>query len=288
MSPGFAQELEPRRWTHLPIDTNFFGGGYAYTEASIAFDPVLHIENATLEMHTWAARFIRTFEVFDRSARIEFGQAWHEGYWAGLLDGVPTTVQRTGFSDSVVRLAVNLVGAPPLAGKDYSAYRKATDSETLVGAALSVQLPTGQYKKNKLINLGSNRFTFRPQLGILHNRGRWSFELTGAAWVFTDNDSFFNGNRLEQDPLYALQGHAVHTFPSGLWLALGAGYGFGGQSMINGVKKNDRKENVAWTIGAGYPVTSRLNFTATYFGNRQQTAVGADSETFSVGLSAFW
>ena len=24
--PSFAEELEPRRWSHLPINTNFFGG----------------------------------------------------------------------------------------------------------------------------------------------------------------------------------------------------------------------------------------------------------------------
>ncbi|MGD8894222.1 MAG: hypothetical protein PVF94_14420, partial [Desulfobacterales bacterium] len=30
-----AQELEPRRWSHLPTGTNFVGGGYAYTQADI-------------------------------------------------------------------------------------------------------------------------------------------------------------------------------------------------------------------------------------------------------------
>ncbi len=26
-------------------------------------------------------------------------------------------------------------------------------------------------------------------------------EVTGSAWFYTDNDDFFNGNRLENDPL---------------------------------------------------------------------------------------
>ena len=60
----FAQELEPRRWSHLPTGTNFAGGGYVYTEADISFDPVLRIENVEMEMHTLAVKYIRTFELF--------------------------------------------------------------------------------------------------------------------------------------------------------------------------------------------------------------------------------
>ena len=47
-------------------------GGYSYTEADISFDPVLRIENAKMEMHTYAFKYIRTFELFQKSARIEF------------------------------------------------------------------------------------------------------------------------------------------------------------------------------------------------------------------------
>jgi hypothetical protein len=48
--PCLSEELEPRRWSHLPIDTNYFGAGYAYTEADIGFDPVLTLENVEMEL----------------------------------------------------------------------------------------------------------------------------------------------------------------------------------------------------------------------------------------------
>lgn len=272
----------------MPIGINFAAGGYAYTEADISVDPVLRIENVNMAMQTWAVGYIRTFELLKKSARVEVLQWRQEGRWSGLVDGVPTSVKRQGWADTVARLAVNLVGAPPLEGKEYAAYRAKTDVETLVGAALSVQLPTGQYKKDKLINLGSNRFTFRPQLGFVHNRGRWSFEATGAAWIYTDNNSFFNGNLLEQNPLYTLQAHLVHTFPTDIWVSASAGYGYGGQSTVNGIEKNNRKENIAWAIDAGYPITRRLNFKATYIGIHRQTNVGADSDTLAIGLSTNW
>ena len=285
---SYAQELEPRRWAHLPVDTNFLGAGYAYTEGDIALDPVLRIEDAQMEVHTWALRYIRTFKFLTRSARADVSLGYQEGRWSGLVDGVPTSVSRSGLTDSVVRFAVNLYGAPPLKGREYAAYRAGSKDQTIVGAAVAVQLPTGEYMKDKLINLGSNRYTIRPQLGVVHTRRRWTMELTAEAWFFTDNDAFFNGNELEQDPLYTLQGHLTYTFRPGLWASGGAGYGFGAKSTINGVGKDDRRENLAWVLSVGYPLSRRLGIKLSYLGLRTQESVGTDSDTLVGSLSTFW
>jgi hypothetical protein len=283
-----AQELEPRRWSHLPIGTNFVGGGYSYTEADISSDPVLQIENVKMEMHTWAFKYIRTFELFQKSARISFTQGIQEGRWTGLVGGVPKSIKRSGLSDSLLRFAINLYGAAPLEGKEFAAYRAKVDVETVVGAALVVQLPTGDYMDDKLINLGTNRFTFRPQLGVVHNRGKWSMELTGEVWLYTNNDDFFNGNKLEQDPFYTLQTHLVYTFRPGLWAAAGAGYGYGGESTVNGVEKNDRRGNLAWALSLGYSITRQFGVKVAYLDTRTQESVGQDAETIAVAFSIFW
>ena len=89
------------------------------------------------------------------------------------------------------------------------------------------------------------RFTFRPQLVVVHNRGPWSFEATAIASLYTDNDEFFDGNELEQDAFYTLEGHVVYTFRPGLWVGAGAGYGYGGESTVNGKGKGDRKDRKA-------------------------------------------
>ena len=286
--PCIAENLEPRRWSHLPIDTNFAGTGYAYTEADIGLDPVLRIEDVQMEMHSWAAKYIRTFELFDKTARIGLMQAYQEGRWSGILDGVPKTVNRSGWSDTLLRFAINLYGAPPLQGKEYVAYRAATEVETIVGAGLSVQLPTGEYMDDKLINLGTNRFTFRPQFGIVHTRGKWSMEATGTVALYSDNSEFFNGRKLEQDPLYIIQGHLIYTFRPGLWAGASAGYDYGGRSTVDGTKKDDRKENLAWAFSFGFPVTRHLGVKVAYIGTRTQKSVGFDSDTFVMGISTFW
>ena len=89
--PCSAMELEPRQWSHLPLATNFAGVGYAYTDADISVDPVLKLEDVELELHTWVGKYIRTFELFEKSVRIDFTQAYQEGDWTGLLDGEPAS-----------------------------------------------------------------------------------------------------------------------------------------------------------------------------------------------------
>ena len=284
----FSQELEPRRWSHLPTGKNFAGGGYVYTEANILFDPVLRIENVEMEMHTWAFKYIRTFELLQKSARVDFFQGYQEGRWAGLVDGVSSSIKRSGLSDSVLRFAINLYGAPPLEGKEFAAYRAKVDVETIVGMALVVQLPTGDYMDDKLINLGTNRFTFRPQFGVLHNRGKWSMELTGAVWLYTDNDDFFNGNKLEQDPYYTIQTHLIYTFRPGFWTAASAGYGYGGESTVSGVEKNDSRENLAWALSFGFPITRQLGVKVIYLATRTQESIGQDTDSIGGAFSIFW
>jgi hypothetical protein len=287
-SPCLGEDMEPRRWAHLPIDANFIGSAYAYTEADIGFDPVLKIENGQMEMHTWAAKYIRTFALFEKTARVDLLQIYQKGRWTGLLDGVPTTVKRSGWYDTNLRFAINLYGSPPLKVKEYAAYRAATEAETIVGAGLSVQLPTGDYMADKLINLGTNRFTFRPQLGIVYSWGDWSLETTGLVALYTDNNEFFNGKKLEQAPLFIIHSHLIYTFHPGVWTGASAGYDYGGQSTVDGASKDDRKQNLYWAFSFGFPVSRRLSVKTAYIGSRTQEATGVDSDTFSLGFSAFW
>jgi hypothetical protein len=286
VAPSAAQEMEPRRWTHLPTGQNFVSAAYVQTNATITADPVLRIQSGHAEIDSWFVGYIRTFTLLDKSARIEIREPWHDGRWTGIMNGQPLSIAREGWGDTIARFAVNLIGAPPLDGQAYKDYRAATQVETIVGAALTMQLPTGEYMKDKLINLGSNRFTYRPQLGVVHKRYNWSFEATGAVAFFSDNDSFFRGNKLTQAPLYTLEGHVVYTFKSGIWTAVSAGFGLGGETSINAIEKNDERQDLGWAVSAGAPITDWLALKATYLETRHQAAVGNDVEIFIVGLTA--
>jgi hypothetical protein len=185
-------------------------------------------------------------------------------------------------------LAINLIGGPPLAGRAYADYRAKTDIETIVGAALGIQLPTGNYLEDRLINLGTNRFTFRPQLGMQQKYYNWTFEVTGTVFLYTDNTSFFGGNRLEQEPFFTIDGSLEYYFPGGAWLSGGIGFGAGGESEVNDIAKDDYRRNLGWSLSAGFPITPWLGFKASYVGIETLEDVGASSNTFSVGLLASW
>jgi len=197
--PVLQVPLPPIR-LHVPV-AEFQGESGKTLTTLRSFDPTLLLENAKMDMDSRIGQYIRTFELFDKSARIDLTQAHLNAEWKGLLNGAPVSTARNGWSESFIRLAINLYGAPPLSGKDYAAYRAKMDVETIVGAGLAVRLPTGQYMDDKLINLGENRFVFRPQLGVLHTRNHWTVEGTAEVAFYTDNDDFFNGKRLEQKPL---------------------------------------------------------------------------------------
>jgi len=187
-----------------------------------------------------------------------------------------------------VRFAVNLYGAPPLSGKEFAAYRSGVKDDTIVGMGLVVRLPTGEYMEDKLINLGQNRFAFRPQLGINHTHGKWIAEATGEVAFYTDNDDFFNGNKLEQQPIYIIHGHLIHTFRPGLWVSASVGYDYGGENKINDVEKDDNKQDIGWGISFAYPINRQSGFKVSYIGSRKLESTGLDTDTLLTSLSLSW
>ncbi len=282
-SAAFAQDVEPRRWSHLPTGTNFLSATAVYTDGDLAFDPVLLIEDAELEVYTALASYLRTFGLFGRTARIDFRVPYQSGRWQGLVDSVYTTVERDGLADSWARLSINLFGAPALKGKAFQEYHASRRVTTIVGTAVSLGVPIGEYMEDKLINLGDNRFVIRPQAGVVHTRGPASYEVTGSVFFYTDNNEFWNGNTREQDPLYELEGHVVYTIRRGLWTSLGAAYAQGGQSTVNGTPKDDRREILLASAGLGLSITRTSRIGVVVGIVRAQTSVGAD--TNNAGLS---
>ncbi|MCZ6716325.1 MAG: transporter, partial [Gammaproteobacteria bacterium] len=122
---SFAQDVEPRRWTHLPVGLNVLGAAYVYTDGDIFLDPVLLVDNAETEQHTAVVGYTRSFGLAGRTARLDVLLPIRKARWQGLLDGVFTTVRREGPADPILRLSVNLVGGPALKSKEFREFRAA-------------------------------------------------------------------------------------------------------------------------------------------------------------------
>lgn len=282
---AYCQDVEPRRWTALPVGINVIGVGYAYSTGDIAFDPVLLVEDATLDLDTLVVTYARTFGLVGRSARFDVIVPWQHGTWEGLLDGMPARAVRSGLADPKFRLSINLYGSPAVGMEEFKKRAAARPVNTVVGAAISVSVPLGEYFDDKLLNLGQNRYVIRPQIGVLHTRGLWSYELTGSAFRFTDNDEFFDGNKLEQEPIRALQAHIIRVFKPGLWASISAAYGWRGETTVNGAASDNDKSDFLLALSFGFPLTRSQGMKLVYLRSQTRRVTGADLDTLAIAWS---
>ena len=280
-----AQDLEPRRWTPLPTGTSIVGISYAYNSGDIGFDPLLEIEDTTVKRNLLIMSYSHFFTWAEKLMRFDAILPFHSVEWEGLLHGEDAKAERKGMGDPYFRLSVNLLGDP--ASKSEISKDTKDEGNTVVGAAIGVGVPLGEYFEDKLLNLSSNRYTIRPQVGAVHTRGLWSYELTGSIFFFTDNDDFFNGNTVEQDPFYALQAHIIRVFSPGIWGSLSAGYGQGGASKVNGIDKDDEREGFISALSFGFPIAENQGLKFSYVWAKTQTNTETRSltNTFVAGWS---
>jgi hypothetical protein len=283
-----AQDLEPRRWSHLPTEMNIIGMATAWTDGDIFLDPVLRLEDATFEMYTAVSSYVRTYDWFGKSSRIDFRLPYSYGRWEGLLDGDYVSTRRHGFSDPSIRVSMNLYGAPPLKGIKYVQYRASHPVTTTVGAAISLVLPLGEYYPERLINLGNNRYVLRSQLGVLHQRGPWQFEVTTTVSFYQDNDEFFGNTQLEQDPLWFFQGHVIRSFKRGMWASLSSGFSYAGETQINGVPKHNDDRTRYVSLSFGMPITRQQSVKITWINADTNVVIGSSSDTLVLGWTLNW
>lgn len=284
-----AQDLEPRRWTHLPVGLNVLGITTGWTEGDILFDPVLRIEDATFELSGTGIGYVHAFDFFGKTARLDARLPYAMGRWEGLLDGEPRVVRRHGFADPSFRFSVNLVGAPALKGPAFMAYKRENPVNTTLGAAISVVVPYGEYSRERLINLGSNRWIVRPQIGVLHQRGQWQFELTGSVFLFETNHDFYPGESVrEQEPLWFAQAHAIRSFETGWWATVSGGFAYGGQSTVNGQVKEDDNRSRYIALSLGMPLSKSQSLLLTYLTSDTHISVGQNTDALLLGWSVNW
>ncbi len=248
--PVAAQDIEPRAYSNAPIGVNFLIAGYAYTRGGLSFDPALPIADANLNSSTVVLAYATVFDAWGKSAKFDaiVPYSWLSG--TANYRGEPVERIVNGFGNSAFRVSVNLYGAPALTLSEFAGW----EQDLIVGVSLRVLPPWSQYDDTRLINVGNNRWTFKPELGVSKAVGPWTLELQAAAAFFTDNNDFYGGNQRSQEPLYSLQAHLIYGFRSGIWGSVDATYFAGGRSTINGVLNSDLQQN--WRIGAtlAFPV----------------------------------
>jgi hypothetical protein len=282
-APLGAQELEPRALINAPVGTNFALISTGYLFGNVLLDPALPIEDGSADVWTFAASYARAIDFFGLGAKIGVGVPFAAGTWTARIGGMDTSTSRAGLGDPVFRLAVNFIGSPALSAEEFRGYRQ----KTVAGVILAVTAPLGQYYPERLVNLGTNRWSIGTRLGLSHNFGTWIVEGYATGTFYTRNDDFYGGNVLEQHPLIDGQLHVIRFLGSPLfWIAGSAGYAWGGRSIVNGVEK-EPLDNKRLSLALRKPFGRQHAIKLAYI-NGLATRLGTDFDTFQVAWQYAW
>jgi hypothetical protein len=282
-SGAYAQDLEPRAYVNTPIGLNFLIAGYGYASGGVATDPSLPLQNAHLQTHGLVLAYARSLDVWGKSGKVDvvLPYAWLSG--SADVAGQPREREVSGFGDPRLRFSVNLYGAPALSLQEFASYRQ----DLIIGASLQVSLPLGQYDPDKLVNIGTNRWSVKPEFGISKAWGPLTLEATAGVTFYTTNDDFFGGKSRAQAPLYAVQGHLIYNFGAGVWGGVDGTYYTGGRTTTDGVKNNDFQGNTRLGFTFALPV-NRHNSVKLYASTGVSTRTGSNFNAGGIAWQYRW
>ena len=280
----FAQEMEPRAYSVSPVGTNFFavvGGG---SRGDILFDPAIPITDTSSTLGLAMLGYGRTFALGGRQGLASIAVPYIWGHVEGMVLEESERVSRSGFGDVRLKTSINLLGPKAMSLEEF----KKAPRKTVMGVSLTITAPSGEYDGEKLINLGTNRFAFKPEIGVSVPVGRWYLDAYAGVWLFENNDDFFPGGATRrQDPLYALQGHASYTFRNRAWVAFTSTWYSGGIATVDDGPESERQNNAR--IGAAFsvPITPRQSLKIAA-GTGASTRAGNDFDTLVVAWQVTW
>lgn len=283
VSRSYAQDLEPRAYSNAPVGLNFLIAGYAYSNGGLSIDPAVPIQDADVEIHTMILAYAHAFDLWGMSSKFNVLVPYAFLSGSATFEGEPKERNICGFADPRFKLSINLYGAPALTLKEFADYKQ----DTIVGTSIQITLPAGQYDSSKLVNIGTNRWSLKPEIGVSKSLGPLTMELMGSVTLYSDNTDFLEGNTLKTDPIYSIQGHVIYNLKYGIWCALDGTYYWGGQTAVNGAKGDTFQENTRVGATLALPI-NRHNSVKLYASSGVSTRAGTSFDTLGILWQYRW
>ena len=250
---GSAQDLDPRAYVRVPIDMTLLVTGFGYTYGGVVLDPTSPIQDLEAKVETPMLGIGRTFSLFGLTSQAFAALPYSWAQISGKVFGGDSSVTRSGLGDMRFRISTLLFGAPAVKREEFAK----SSPQTVLGASITMIVPTGQYMTDKLINLGTNRWSFKPELGLSYVISeRWFLDLYAGVWFFTNNSSYYPGTSVRsQEPLLAFQTHLSYNINPLMWAAINFTYYTGGQTSVNDYYKDDRQNNSRLGASFNFPLS---------------------------------
>ena len=283
---GQSQDLEPRAYIRVPVNLNVILPGFNHSWGSVLTDPSLPLKDFKATVNTLTLAYARTFSLFGRTAQAFAVLPLCIAHANAVVFGQYQAVERQGPADMRFRLSVLLIGGRAMSLEEM---RKQRNNGTILGASITVQPPTGQYYSDKLVNLGTGRWAFKPEIALSQPLGKkWLLDFYTAVWLFTDNNSYYTGNSLRsQDAIATVQGHISYNISPFAWAALNTTYYVGGNSTVNGIDNDDQVSNFRLGATLVVPVSKRSGIKMA-FSKGAFVVRGSNFSSLSIGWSYSW
>jgi hypothetical protein len=241
----YAQFTDPRNYDNAPVRINQIELEYAYARSNASVDTSLVVAGAKLNLNAGTIDYTRYFSFIHRMTWVEATVPL--AGLGGSVTGTNIHGSSTGTGDSSYEFATLLKGGPALSVAQFASY----NPTTTLGVRLTVTTPTGLYNSDKLLNLGSDRWSFKPEIAVSHPFGpeqKWEFDAYVNAYFYTDNRSYLGKEILRQQALTGLEGHISYSFTNSLWASVDTRYSFRGDTLVDGVNENNGQQN--FTLGS--------------------------------------
>jgi len=241
-TPARAQFTDARSYDNTPVGINQLEIGYAFVHGNAAIDPSLVIADANLSLNQAIVDYTRYFGLLGRVVWVE--AAVPIANIAGSVSGgLNISGSAAGAGDSSYAVSMLLKGGPALSVAQFDDYQPTMT----VGMSVSVTAPTGRYDGNKILNLGSDRWSFKPEVALSQPFGpdqKWQLDAYANAYFYTDNTSYHGREILRQEPLAGVEGHISYSLNDSIWLSFDTRYAFRGTTFVGGVDQNNAQQNV--------------------------------------------
>jgi hypothetical protein len=273
-----GQDMEPRAYSPSPVGVLFLGGAYSRITGGVVLDGTLPFSDIHAAFNGGTVGIGYTFPLAGRQALLTAALPYAWGTVTGNVEEQSRSVYRSGLANAKFRFDINLHGSPAMTLKEFQ-QRKPT---YIVAASVSVDAPTGQYSGQKLINLGVNRFAFKPQIGASLPWKKFEAGLYIGAWFYTANPDFFPGGVTRtQDLLPTLQGYVSYTFRRSLWISVQGNWYGGGAAHLDGGPPLQRFNNSRLGATLSVPVARSQSVKVSYSGG-VSARFGSNFNTLSI------
>jgi hypothetical protein len=267
LSPAkvYAQDDGPRAYWVNPVGTNEVGAYARWLNGNqISGAGNIYLPDVVFAATAAALDYTRSFGLFNRSATANVNM-FFANVSAADEDGDLHYVR--GISDFSWQVTLNIMGGSALDEEQFESYKQ----RSVLSFLLASTIPTGSYEAARKINIGENRWSFRVGIPFVQSIGPWipgkitTLEITPSVNLYSTNQDFEGGQKLEQAPIFSLEAHITRDITEAFYISLDYSLNLGGETSLDGEKQDDSQSSQFFGVSLGFLINGDFEMLFRYY-----------------------